>query len=128
MYDDSTYFEATIPFDVYPLADGYAYKLFSCDNNTGQLQNPIIIVEGIDPGDSRWWSEIYEAMNDEFMAEKIQSMGYDIVILNFGDGVDYIQNNSMLLVKLINDVKKTSVFRSYRYASALFSINKTRQN
>jgi len=57
-------------------------------------------------------------MNQKQMAEKIQSMGYDIVILNFGDGVDYIQNNSMLLVKLINDVKKTSVFRSYRYASA----------
>ena len=30
LYDDSTYFEASIPFDVYPLADGYAYKLFSC--------------------------------------------------------------------------------------------------
>jgi len=52
--DDSIYFEASISFENSPLADGYAYKLFSCDNNTGQLQNPIIIVEGIDPGDTRW--------------------------------------------------------------------------
>jgi hypothetical protein len=65
---------------------------------------PVIISDGFDPGDTRGLPEIYDIVNQQNMVNELRSQGYDLVLLNFQGGDDYIQRNAMLLVKLIQDI------------------------
>jgi hypothetical protein len=111
LYEDSIHFSASIPFTDFQgntaTAEGDYYVYKACGNTC--IKNPIIIVEGIDPTNSRYWNEIYTAMNQENLAEKFHDEGYDIIMLNFTNSVDYIERNSMLLVELINRVNSGQI-------------------
>lgn len=93
---------------------GNAYTLMS---NDGIFDKPFLFVEGIDFG-----SEISAYRNGSFgwhtfvcgdsplypflelmpvMLENLRSQGYDIILLDFEDGADFIEKNSALLIKLI---------------------------
>ncbi len=71
------------------------------------LRKPLIFVEGFDPDNSFGFGtsgNIYSMINSiatNNLASSIHTRGYDIIILNFNDGGDYIQRNALLLVELI---------------------------
>ena len=77
-----------------------------CSVNTC-IKNPIIIVEGIDPGNNRNWPEIWQAMNQKYTDNKLVTYqlhdeGHDVIVLNFDNSTDNIGRNAMILVRLIN--------------------------
>jgi len=123
--------QANIPYND-TLATGNAYLKYSYD---GKLDKPFILVEGIDFNDTEThnplqngdlgWCGIFGGGNnattdpdydDYFFLKKYPTLienlrieGYDIILLDFYDGADYVQRNSMLLVKLINLVRDNMV-------------------
>jgi hypothetical protein len=107
-YNDSAAFNSTIPFidenGVSKYSYGYYYQYYGCGSNC--IKNPLIIVEGIDPSNERWWEQIYNAMNQQNVADNLHKEGYDIIALNFENSVDYIQRNAMLVVELIQRVNQ----------------------
>lgn len=97
------------------------YEIF-LDTADGILDQPIIILDGFDPGDSRTIDGLYNSLNfdNQNLADVLRAEGYDIVILNptvyttdgndIDGGADYIQRNAMVLVELItiiNDLKES---------------------
>lgn len=86
------------------------------------LRKPLILVEGFDPsndygfdpnGEDPKTIDLYSLFDrsNTNLSTKIHNEGYDIIILNFENGGDYIQKNAMLLVDLIasvNSQKPTS--------------------
>ena len=132
-YDPAFEFEADIPFTDYTgntfKGKGEATYIYSCDEM--DLEKPIIIIDGFDPGDKRndfgrghvngeERESIWELFNAEpyNIADKLIEDGYDIVILNFhvyedehgvetDGGADFIERNAFVLVELINQVNQT---------------------
>jgi len=95
------------------------YNIFLGSDNV--LDRPIIVVDGIDPGDLRNVQDIYnsftyiDANNQPInLADQIREEGYDIIIVNFpiytasGDmidgGADYIERNALSLATVINTI------------------------
>ncbi len=63
------------------------YKIFYADNHTN-IQNPIIITDGFDPGNSRLVDIIYEEglkYNDEAgkLGDELRMAGFDVIIVDF---------------------------------------------
>ena len=66
------------------------------------IRKPVIFVEGFDPDNSWNYPKIYnEKLCQQNFVNKIRNLGYDIIIMNFGNGGDYIQRNGLGLVDLI---------------------------
>lgn len=92
------------------MATGVAYILYGCGNH-GKLRKPFIVCDGFDPSNSRHFPELYEMLDgkDENgqslkFIDKARAEGFDIIILDYDDGTDYIQRNAMVMVSLINYV------------------------
>ncbi len=108
---------ASIAYQGYDEAQPYfgegVYEIFA-DNIDGILDNPIIVLDGFDPGDGRDIAGLYNSLSfgGDNMADILRDEGYDIVILNapiyttsgkeIDGGADYIQRNAMVLIELIN--------------------------
>jgi Secretion system C-terminal sorting domain/Putative serine esterase (DUF676) len=103
---------------------------YSLVNNNGsaasKIKKEIIILDGFDPGDGRKIykgsagyleekSSIYELMyydidNDPYnnnsinLVEKLRNApyGFDVTLVNFPNGTDYVERNAMALVALLN--------------------------
>lgn len=100
------------------VVSGNAYTLFSED---GIFDRPFIFVEGIDFGQTHgqlrngffgWYefssgnAENYDFLyNMPVLLQWLRSEGYDLIMLDFADGSDYIQHNAELLKHLIGLVK-----------------------
>ncbi len=96
------------------------YEIF-LDNVDGVLDNPIIVIDGIDPGDSRDIPSLYASLSfdGQNLADILRDEGYDIVILNapfyttggkdIDGGSDYIQRNAMVLIALIQQLNADKV-------------------
>lgn len=86
------------------IADMYFYYS-NCNNPI--LQKPIIIFDGFDPGDVRKEDKIYSLMNKTFfLADKLRSKGYDVVIVNFPNGADYMVRNAYAAIEVIRWVNQ----------------------
>jgi hypothetical protein len=68
------------------------------------LVKPVIVVEGFDVSNQYNHDEIYSLLNTENMATELLSDGYDLIMLNFHNGGNYIQNNAEVLRHLINEI------------------------
>jgi pimeloyl-ACP methyl ester carboxylesterase len=96
------------------------YEIF-IDNVDGILDNPIIVLDGFDPGNSRDIPGLYASLSfgGQNMADILRDEGYDIVILNapvyttdgktIDGGGDYIQRNAMVLVAMIQQLNADKV-------------------
>jgi PGAP1-like protein len=96
------------------------YEVF-LDLVDGVLDQPIILLDGFDPGDSRDIGGLYASLTFEGqnMADILRAEGYDIVILNapqyttdgkdIDGGADYIQRNAMVLAALIEEINAQKV-------------------
>lgn len=99
--DDTLAVTATIPY-LGQFGTGEAY-LYLADTHSA-LTNPVILVEGFDLDNSMNWDELYALLNREALLENLRSQGFDAVVLNFTDAIDYLQRNSFVLVELIAQV------------------------
>ncbi len=81
----------------------YDAYIFLGDGNT-ELTDPLIFVEGFDPDNAFGWPEIWDILNGFELAPRLIADGYDIVIMNFHNGADYVQRNGLALVSLIEKV------------------------
>jgi len=84
-------------------AGGEAYIYLAPDHLS--LRNPVIVLEGFDLDNTMFWDEIYFLMNRENLIESMRLEGFDLVVLNFDEGTDYIQRNAMLAVELVEEVR-----------------------
>ncbi len=96
------------------------YEIF-LDLVDGVLDNPIILLDGFDPGDARDIGALYNSLdfNGNNMADILRAEGFDIVILNapqyntggkdIDGGSDYIQRNAMVLIALIDLINNEKV-------------------
>ncbi len=69
------------------------------------LVNPVIIVDGFDPGDNRPIQGLYEIGNQQNMIDSLRALGDDFILLNFNQGADYIQRNAMLVVSVLDTIQ-----------------------
>ena len=99
------------------------YEIFL--GSDGELNKPIILVDGFDPADSRNITGLYSLLDftsssgTQNLADLVRAEGFDVVILNFpvytraadgatiDGGTDFIERNAMLLVELL-DIINTS--------------------
>ncbi len=93
------------------------YEIFL--GSDGELDKPIILVDGFDPADSRNITGLYSLLDftsssgTQNLADLVRAEGFDVVILNFpvytraadgatiDGGTDFIERNAMLLVELL---------------------------
>jgi hypothetical protein len=97
-YDDSTRFQAD---EAYNLDKGEAdyYVWYGCGTN--KIDKPLIIVEGYDPFNDRWAEELYNEINQKFLARRLREEGYDIIGFNPKKGGTHIHCNDLAFAKLI---------------------------
>jgi len=69
------------------------------------ITNPVVVIEGFDYDNTMNWNELYELLNREQLLERLRALGFDAVVLNFTDAVDYIQRNAFVAVELIAEVR-----------------------
>jgi len=80
----------------------------NCNEKT--IKKPIIICDGFDPDDSRKGNQIYRLMNFDFqLADSLRFKGFDIIIVNFPQGADYIGRNANTMIDVINWVNQNKV-------------------
>ena len=101
---------ATVPYQG-ELASGSYQTFRGCQNISGfsfsNLRSPLIFVEGFDPNDEYDINDIYYGVigfSPNTLGGRLCAEGFDVIVLNFDDGGDYIQRNAMLLVELINQI------------------------
>lgn len=83
------------------------YKIFRSYSNEiqiSQINKAFVFVEGYDPKNEYSIEDIRNIVYSSGLGYRINNAGYDIVILNFDNGSDYIQKNAFLLIKLINQI------------------------
>jgi triacylglycerol esterase/lipase EstA (alpha/beta hydrolase family) len=97
---------ASIPYNGIKASGTYmVYRAWNLYNiPLTNLRKPLILVEGFDPNGDYGIADIYSMIQDNNFANRVHNLGYDIIILNFGNGGDYIQRNAFLLVELINQI------------------------
>jgi hypothetical protein len=99
--DDTLFITASIPYlGEYATGEAYLYYGESHDS----LTNPVLVIEGFDIDNTMDWEYLYTSMNQEGMIESLHARGYDAVVLNFTEAVEYIQRNSFVVVELIQQV------------------------
>ncbi len=100
--DDTLHVTASIPYGG-GFGSGEAYVYLAGGHAT--ITDPVVVIEGFDLDNSMDWDELYALLNREELLETLRSMGFDAVVLNFADAVDYIQRNSFVAVELITQVQ-----------------------
>jgi len=99
---DTLHIQATIPY-LGGLGTGEAYVYLA--HQHAVLTDPVVVIEGFDLDNSMNWDELYELLNREELLETLRARGYDAVVLNFTDAVDYIQRNAFVAVELLAQVR-----------------------
>ena len=113
---------------------GKAYMRYGINNNLKKMDKPLIIVEGIDFGKATesgirmestiqlgnfGWPQLFNCRNRDDdnnliypvekmpdLMEELYQENYDVILLDFHDGADYMQRNGLLLKKLINRINQ----------------------
>ena len=96
-------FKADIPYNgEYGEAD---VAVFLGNGNT-TLTNPVVIIDGFDPGDTRPIEGLYEIANQQNMVDSLRALGMDGILINEHDGAGYIQKNAMIVVKVLDSINQ----------------------
>ena len=100
--DDTLHITGQIPYlGQVATADAYVYLA----DGHPVLTNPVIVVEGFDLDNSLDWDELYALLNVENLLEDLRADGYDAIIVNFTNAVDYVQRNAFTIVELLQEVE-----------------------
>ena len=97
-------------YDGKDLKCNYEYGIYFNDCSTRHpnvLKNPILIVDGFDPTNSRTLGNVFDMMNESpnSMATMLLDEGHDIIICNFIKGADYIERNALAVREMIEFIK-----------------------
>ncbi|MFN8548545.1 MAG: T9SS type A sorting domain-containing protein [Candidatus Eisenbacteria bacterium] len=87
-------------------ATGQAYVYLA--EGHAALTKPVIVLEGFDLDNSMNWDELYALLNRQGMLEQLRAEGFDAVVLNYSNAIDYIQRNAFVAVELIEEVRDTA--------------------
>jgi len=68
------------------------------------LRKPVIYVAGFNPAHLNGIRKFYKTYNKNNLLEKLRAEGHDIVIVTFANGVDFAENCSVLLQKIIKEL------------------------
>jgi hypothetical protein len=118
-----TTFTADIPFlSEYASGDYTIFPRIGGFATLTNLKKPIIIVEGFDYSGNYNGGNIYSILNYSGLAYKLRQNGYDLIILNFKSGGDYIQRNAFLLAKLIQLVNANKVNKAEKLVVVGYSM------
>jgi len=100
--DDTLAVTATIPHDG-QFGTGLAYVYLAPGH--AQIENPLVVFEGFDLDNGMHWEELYELLNQQSMLETLRALGFDSVVLDFGDATAPIQENAFVGLELISQVR-----------------------
>ncbi|HEU4408587.1 MAG TPA: hypothetical protein VFS43_25220 [Polyangiaceae bacterium] len=94
--------DATIPYEG-KCNTGVAYVLYGSDNGVKhtQLVRPAIMADGF-PGHS--YDYMYKWFNQLGTLQVLLANGYDVILLSYTKGSDYVQRNAFVAVALIQKV------------------------
>lgn len=70
-----------------------------------QIREAAIVIEGFDFDNTMGMDALYALLNRENLLENLRAAGFDAVVLNFTNAVDYIQRNAFVAVELIQQVQ-----------------------
>jgi hypothetical protein len=99
---DTIHVTATIPYESqYASGDAYIYLA----DSLAPLACPVVVLEGFDMDNTMFWDELYNDLNQEDLIERVRAEGFDVIVLNFFDSVDYIQRNSFVVVELLSQIQ-----------------------
>jgi len=87
-------------------ATGQAYVYLA--EGHAAITRPVIVLEGFDLDNSMNWDELYALLNRQGMLEALRAEGFDAVVLNYTNAIDYIQRNAFVAVELIEEVRDTA--------------------
>ncbi|MDY7225586.1 esterase/lipase family protein [Hyalangium rubrum] len=86
-------------------ATGYAYVLYGAGHT--QLTNPLIMAEGFPGGYSL--DTLWNIFNEQNLATNLLAMGYDLVLVGFDDGTNYLEANAGVMIAAIQQaISQTS--------------------
>ena len=108
-------------YDYGPYVDNHAgvgtyYIFYSTANSNCAMHtvtNPVIFIDGYDPTNSRRVDQIYSKyLNVSVdlggttvkLADKLRADGYDIIIVDYQNGADYIERNATMLAAVLKDI------------------------
>jgi len=94
------------------ITKGHGLLSFYYHDGSKKLSKPMIIINGFDPTNSHLATDIFNkdlVINGSSLkyGEQLNTKGYDVIILTFpGNGADYIERNSFVLVEAINIINQ----------------------
>ncbi|MBI4325489.1 MAG: hypothetical protein HY674_09525, partial [Chloroflexi bacterium] len=99
-------------------AGGFNLRLFPATHRLGdplscQAENLIIVVDGIDILNNRTAADIWNDMGPGL--QKVLDKGYDVLVLDYVNGRDYIQRNGYALQYVLENVVPTYFKAEYRH-------------
>jgi len=101
---------ASINFPVPPAQMSTGHVTVATAGTDGILDNPLIIVEGFDPQNTISYFDylkrdklgvIIDATTGQTLSQLLEANNYDLVFLNYDNGIDDIKRNAYLLENLI---------------------------
>lgn len=102
-------------------AEGTAYIFYANQQNYNahKLVKPVIFLDGYDPDNGRDVRRIYTKyinknvtlpiVGNIDLADHIRALGYDLIILDFKEGGDFLEQNAMVVEKLL-----TTLYQSHQ--------------
>jgi pimeloyl-ACP methyl ester carboxylesterase len=95
---------------------GFSFATIATAGNDGILDKPLILVEGFDPENSFNYDSYFRPdalginINRDFsgqtLAQALETAGYDLIFVNFGQGGDDIKRNAYLMENIIQWVNQ----------------------
>jgi len=87
-------------------ATGTAYFYFPTENET--FYKPVIFVENEDIIKEKSQDELYTRCNQQNLIDSFLNNYQTVILIDFDDTLDYIQNNAYLLIDFIKEIQKKS--------------------
>jgi pimeloyl-ACP methyl ester carboxylesterase len=101
-YDDSWELRGDFAYEG-EFGYGKAFVWYGSGNT--RITRPLVLVEGFDPFNEVDYLSLYTQLNADGMVTEARARGFDIVILDFTRGNDYLQRNAFVLVALLERLR-----------------------
>jgi len=87
-------------------ATGTAYIYYPSENET--FYKPVVFVEGEDIITERDQNDLYALCNQQHLMDTFLNNQQTVILIDFDDTLDYVQNNAFLLIDFLKEIQKKS--------------------